>query len=379
MEGRDRYYNTYGADSRIEFANRSLFGFRQDIQAGVRYERQTFDNINREGALGEVLTFGNKGAIDSRTDLEADAFSAFVQTAIHLTPTLTVTPGLRFESVDISAQEIVDGDGSATSDHELFLPGISFAWEALPRTTVYGGYHRGYTPHVTRDVALENFPIEEEVGDNFEIGLRSTAVRGFTFDLAYFHSRIENYQIKEAFTDINGLNVYGTMDEVEIDGFEIGARLESKPFTGGPWNFFGEAIYTYARSIIDSGLDARDDGDPLENVSGNRLPEVPEHTANLTLGFAHVSGFDASATATYHGDFFVDTFNTVSSDEAGLGIVDDVWLLSARANYLIPNTGATLFVSGHNLTDEFYIADRSDGAKPGLGRTIMGGVKIKFD
>jgi Fe(3+) dicitrate transport protein len=60
------------------------------------------------------------------------------------------------------------------------------------------------------------------------------------------------------------------------------------------------------------------------------------------------------------------------------GKVDDVWLLSARSNFNLTDK-LTLFVAGTNLTDELYIADLSDGAKPGQGRTIYGGFTLKFD
>jgi Fe(3+) dicitrate transport protein len=377
MAGRDRRYQTYGADSRVELARRSFFGLRQDIQAGVRYEHQKLRNIDREGDAGEVLDFDNTGAIDEEARLKADAFSAFAQTTIHVTPTFRVTPGLRFETYDVSfrSEDLREG-----STQEAVLPAISFAWDALHRTTLFAGYNRGITPHVTRDVVEVDdiFPLKEEIGDNYQIGLRSTAIRGLSFETAYFHSRINNYQIKEAFTDDEGNNVYGTMDEVHINGVELGARVESRPFMAGPWNVFGEVTYTYARSTIEKGLDARDEDEPLEDVSGNRLPEVPEHWAVFTLGAAHRSGWDASVTYTYMGDFFVDTFNTVSAEEADLGLVDDVWLLSARVNYTIPNTNMTLFASGQNLTDELYIADRADGAKPGQARTFWGGFKYKF-
>jgi Fe(3+) dicitrate transport protein len=58
--------------------------------------------------------------------------------------------------------------------------------------------------------------------------------------------------------------------------------------------------------------------------------------------------------------------------------VPSVWLLAARANYTIPNTNAVIFISGQNLTDEVYITDREDGIKPGIGRTIMAGAKVKW-
>jgi Fe(3+) dicitrate transport protein len=103
-------------------------------------------------------------------------------------------------------------------------------------------------------------------------------------------------------------------------------------------------------------------------------------------------------TWTYRGDFFTNTQNSVpltciddsgnvdsgctgaidDPDEMVGGKVDDVWLLSARANYNV-NDRLSLFVAGTNLTDELYIADLSDGAKPGLGRTLYGGFTLKFD
>jgi Fe(3+) dicitrate transport protein len=396
MRGRERTYEVYGVESRAEWANRPfIMGMTQDIQAGIRYERHQFTNCNTVGTINEVLDSGNSGRCDiqsrepagsgpfeynldrsRRADIEADAYSGFIQSAIHVTNTLTVTPGLRFESYDITRDSIraeaPQENGRSTSNHDHVLPAIAMAWEAMPNTTVYAGYHQGMTPQVTRGPA---FPLPDEIGNNFQIGVRSDAIRGFSFDVAYFHSRIDDYQIKEPIsTPDRSNNVFGTADEVEINGVELGARLDSRPITGGPWNFFGEAIYTYADSVIVRG---EDDG---VDISGNIVPEVPEHFANLTVGFAHAIGFDASVTYTYRGEFFTDARNTISiPDDSTVGLVDDVWLLSARANYAIPNTNLTLWANGQNLTDEFYIAERSDGAKPGIGRTIMGGFTLRFE
>ena len=382
MGGRDRRYQNYGVETRAELARRSLFGLRQDIQVGVRYEHNKFSNADREGDTGEILDWNNKGELGENSRSRANAFAAFFQTTVHLSPVLTVTPGLRYEGYDIDFRGVDGGDvTTGKSNHDLVLPAISAAWRVARETTAFAGYHRGVTPHVLRDATEQDeaFPLKEEVGDNFQVGIRSTAIRGLSFETAYFHSRLSDYQIKEAFTDDDGDNIYGSMDRVEINGIEIGGRLESRPFTGGPWNFFGEATYTYARSRIERGFDFFDEDDVvLEDVSGNRLPEVPEHFAYLTLGVSHARGWDASVSYQYLGDFFVDTFNTQVGEDSGLGLVDDVWLLSARVNYTIPNTNLTLFASGTNLTDELYIADRADGAKPGQARTLWGGFKYKF-
>jgi Fe(3+) dicitrate transport protein len=70
--------------------------------------------------------------------------------------------------------------------------------------------------------------------------------------------------------------------------------------------------------------------------------------------------------------------NGAGLDELVGGKVDDVWLLSARTNLRVTDN-LTLFMAGTNLTDELYIAELSDGAKPGQGRTILGGFTLKFD
>jgi len=378
MEGRDRRYQNYGGDTRVEFANLPLFGgMRHDVQAGIRYEQQYFNNQNRIGSVGEALNFNNRGERDGDpTKLEARAFAAFVQSAIHVTPTFTVTPGVRLENYDIKFNDLDEGI-SGSKSYDQVLPMLGFAWEALPRTTVYGGYHRGLTPHIIRDANddLESFLApKEEIGDNFELGVRSTAIRGLTFDAAYFYNRISNYQFGEAFQDEFGDRVFTALDRVAIQGFELYSRLDSKAFTGGPWNVFGEAAYTFADAEIKKGL-APDDDDNLQNVSGNSVPESIRHFANLTVGVEHRIGWDASLTWTYRGAFHTDAMNMSFEDG---GEIPDVWLLSARSNLKVTDQ-LTLFVSGQNLTDELYITDRSDGIKPGLGRTIMGGFTLKFD
>jgi Fe(3+) dicitrate transport protein len=397
MRGRERLYNHFGVESRVEFADRPfIMGMSQDIQIGARYERHSLRNCNSVGELNEVLKFSNRGDCFADEDAdppedaledgqlekyESDAFSAFAQTAVKVARDVTVTPGVRFEHYDVSRDTIFN-EGEPLppferSRHDHVLPGVALSWTGIERTNVYAGYHRGITPHVARG---EFFPLPEEIGDNFQVGVRSTAIRGLTFDLAYFHSRIDDYQIKEAFTDDLGNNVFGSVDEVEINGFEAYGRLDSQPFHGGPWNFYGEAVYTFADSVIEEGVNVSEDGLVVTDVSGNLLPEVPRHYANLTLGLAHQVGWDASVTWTYRGEFFTDVQNTAfGGDPDGInGEVPDVWLLSARANYTLPDTATTVFVSGTNLEDKFYITDRSDGMKPGQGRTLWTGFKHKF-
>ena len=378
MEGRDRLYQNYGADSRIEFADLPLFGsLTHTVQAGVRYEEHTFDNQNRIGDTNERLNFGNRGSDDGAQKLTANAFATFAQSAIHVTPTFTLVPGMRLERYKIGFRDLEDSANNGSSTYFQALPMLSFSWEAAPGTTLYGGYHRGLSPHIVRDVLEADsgyIAPRKEVGDNLQVGVRTKAIQGLTFDVAYFHSDIRNYQFGEAFQSDLGDRVFSSLDKVRFDGVEASARLDSKAFTGGPWNLYGEGVYTYVNSRIVKGT-----AEGGANVAGNDVPEAMKHTANLTIGAQHASGFDASVTWTYRGGFYTDALNLPMNPlDVEEGKVNGVWLLSARASYKV-TSDLTAWVSGQNLADKFYITDRSDGAKLGIGRTVMAGMTLKFN
>ncbi|OYW57023.1 MAG: hypothetical protein B7Y80_02850 [Hyphomicrobium sp. 32-62-53] len=428
MFGRLRTFRHVGAEVRGEWANQKIMGFNQTIQAGVRYEYQDMTNRNFIGAEGEVLKEGDEaGATIFNRELNSNAVSAFIQTNVSVAEDFNVVPGVRFEWYRaarinrVIAREESEAGGADGADCDPFdpinqeclsvdgidlnparrnedfsnfhaLPGVSFAYTGLNRTTVFGGYHRGMSTGVLRN---EDFPVDDEIGNNFNLGLRTTAFKGLDLEAVGFYQLLSDYQFGASFSDTSDRS-FGRADEVEISGVELFGRLNSQPFTGGSMNFYGEANYLYTRGEF-KDLSAPN-GDVFD---GNRIPEVPLHVAAFTLGVEQKAGWrwDASVTATYRGAFFTDEGNTpfgfggefeceengagtayeCEIEEAGEdGEVPSVWLLSARANMDIGNTGASVFISGDNLTNEFYISDREDGMKPGLGRTIWTGFKYKF-
>lgn len=419
MFGRLRTFRHIGAELRGEWANQNILGFNNTVQAGVRYEYQDMTNRNFIGRENEILKDGDEaGATIFDRSLDANTVSAFLQTNVKVAQDFNVVPGIRFEWFQIGRQNRVvareeseaggeDGpdcaafggeclsvDGlllnpnPATESFSSFnaLPGVAFAYTGLHKTTLFGGYHRGLTTSVLRN---EDFPGKDEIGDNFNLGIRSTAFKGFDFEVVGFYQMLENYQFGASFSNVAGDRSFGLADEVEIGGVELYGRLNSQPFTGGSFNFYGESNYTYSRGTF---KDLTIDG---TNFDGNRIPEVPLHVAALTLGIQQTTGWrwDASVTYTYRGAFFTDEGNIpfgrggeieceggeCEIEEAGEdGGVPSVWLLSARFNLELGQTGASVFVSGENLTDEFYISDREDGMKPGIGRTFWAGFKYKF-
>ena len=431
MLGRLRTYQHIGGEQRFELANRELLaGLNQDFQFGARFEHHTFANRNFFGRQGEILEDGDKkGLTVFDSEHEADAVSAYAQTVIQATPAIDIVPGIRFEHISSKVRQLssseeegegeleleeceIDGedffnegecvvfeinpnDQNFSYDKTYWLPGVSFSWglfgkqaapvydgksieeyETVYHTTMYGGYNRGVTIPVQREGP---FPPRDEIGDNFQLGMRSTGIKGVTFDMAGFFKSIENYQIRGSSTTTSGLNVYTNIDQVEISGVEMYGRLDSRPFTGWNLNPYAEATFTYSHGEITEGILPGG-----ESIVGNRIPFAPREVAYLTTGIESTAGWNASVSFVYRGEFYTDEENTpFGGDPSGEdGLVPSVWLLNARANYTIPTdvfgSEMVVFVSGENLTDELYITDREDGVKPGLGRSVMAGARVKW-
>lgn len=383
MRGRVRTYQTIGAESRVEFADVDMFGVTNNFQAGVRAEHQHFDNHNVSGQIGEILdmdnrgfaravrgvnNFGDDGAVEV---FDAYAYSIFVQDAVSFGDVI-VTPGVRVEAYSQRKQTEFDGGGAIANPDQrdnrtLLLPGISLTYTGFNDTTLFGSVHRGYAPAIARN---EDFPLDPEIGINSQIGFRTTALTGVTFEAAAFHNILDNTLIKLTFTDAAGNNIFINSGEGLVRGVDIFGRLDSQPFMDGPLNLFGEVAYSFTDARFVNGA-----------IDGNRFPEIPRHLASFTAGVEHlVDGWDVSATLSHRSDFFTDVANTVQGNAAGdTGLVSGHYLLSARVNWDVPGTPVKLFLAGTNLTDRLYISDRADGIKPGLGRTVFGGLTVAID
>jgi len=351
MRGREREYRTFGLESRVEVANTELFGLRHTFQGGVRFERQFFDNFNTVGRIGEKLDADNRGdrfavvtpgvyrEAARQEKLQASAASVFVQDAIR-SGDFTITPGLRVERFTQSRASVFpEREPRERSAHTLLLPGISALYDGFDHTQLFAGVHRGYAPAIAR---TEDFPLVPETGINTQVGMRSSAVRGVSFEIAGFYNRIQNTIIRQTFTDEFGQNIFLNTSDSDARGIDVALRVDSLPFTGGPLNAFALLAWNYTDATFREGP-----------ISGNRVPEIPRHAGSLTLGLEHSAGWRFSATASYFGSFFTDVENVrelqAPDPDEPLEIVGRVpshTTYSARLTYDIPNTGATLWIQG---------------------------------
>ncbi len=384
MISRDRHYRTFGLENRMEVGGITTGSVGHTLQWGARVERHLFMDKRTEGEVGEILSESNRGETTRKEPYQSSAVSLFVQDVMRFGD-WTFTPGLRAERYTQRRQRTFP-TREAREEYEktIALPGISLLYDGWRDTHVFASVQRGYTPATARG---SDFPLVPEIGVNSQIGLRSNVGAGLAVEAAVFHNKLRDTLVQLPFIDpASGEDLFINAADSKATGIDLGVRLDSSAFTGSALNVYGLLAYSYTDAVFTQGAS-----------KGNRVPEVPMHSGSLTLGLEHDKGWHVSATVTRQGEFFTDPANTrdpILANEDGeplgpedvidlrepivLGLVPGRTLLSARASWAIPNTKATLWVQGRNLTDKRYLSDYANGLRPGAERTVIGGVTLRF-
>ncbi len=380
MEGRDRRYENFGGESRVAYSGIRTGAVDHTLEGGLRFERHDFEDRRPVGRPGERLNHNNRGRLravageDGYTrngrlvTFKAEAYSGYVHNRMEIGD-FVVTPGLRVETYrqEKSTRFRPGSDDEGVTEREwntLYLPGISLLYRGFDNLDLYAGLHRGYSPAPARS---DEFPLLPEKGINSQVGVRSKALRGVSYDVALFYNRIEDTLIRDDVDQFGDALFVNAVDS-DIYGVDAELRIDSASYTGSAYNVFGVLAWNYTNAEFRSG--------PLD---GNRVPEIPRHAGSFTLGMDHLSGWEVSATVSHFGAFYSDIENTREIDEDS-GRVPSRTLLSARASWHtnIGDTRTTFWIQGRNLTDKLYISDVQDGLRPGAERTYLAGFTTRF-
>ncbi|KPH68328.1 TonB-dependent receptor [Novosphingobium aerophilum] len=305
--------------------------------------------------------------VNSYSEPQTKTLAAFGQTDWHITPSLTLTTGLRFtheekkgvyqqwvaQAADISGysdavqaqilairasfNKVVPLYSTSFSDNSLSGL-ISLSWKVAPDVLLYGSYSRGNKSgglNLTQLPASVTDPtVKPEKVDAFEVGVKSQFLdRRATFNAAGFWTEISDYQT--AITDFDPANplvsrqYIANIPKVRSRGIEAEfniAPTDNLSFNAsGTWTDAKYVSYTNAPQAIERlNLGA------VQDLSGERLPGVPKFAWNVGADFSQPLGTlgDRDLGLYAHADYaYRSNFNTSASNSAwarvpGFGLVN---------------------------------------------------------
>ena len=391
--------NTVGDFAVARSAHRIEFGVRRHEDFADRFQWDDVYTQTSDGSASRT-TAGIPGTQENRR-AEATAVAWFIQDQVTL-GALTVTPGIRYESIDYADIRRSTAPGATFNQVtsvgrksiNTVAPGIGATWVQSERVTWLAGIHRGVSPP---GPASAGNSLTEENSLGFEAGVRFHNRRDLSVELVAFHTHFEDLIVEQNAGGGGGVGQTSNIGEVSTQGLEVTASYDPSIVQGwsvrNPWTLG----LTLTRAVLGNDVNAAGNGGNIaESIfsggrKGNRLPYIPEY--QLSFGTRFEKGawslhFDAYyQPATYaSANNSSAQLNPDASPAGGLqpaldsryGKVDAFFLLDTALHYRFSDR-VRLKLAATNLLDRDYIASRVPiGPRPGAPRMLTGGVDLLF-
>jgi Fe(3+) dicitrate transport protein len=353
---------------------------RHDAEVGVRYHEDEEDRFQHDDAFRmrdgtmELTAAGAAGSQSNRVG-DAQAWSVFVQDEIGI-GRWTVSPGMRYESIDFSRTDYASDDPRRTAptsvrENEVsaWIPGAGVTWEWREGARLFGGVHRGFGP--PGPGADEETEPEQSV--NWELGAKVDR-QGLRAQLVGFYSDYENVLGRATLSsgDPSGEGDVFNGGAVEVAGIEAAADLDVGRLAGLGFGVPVQLAWTWTKAEFRTGFES--EFEPWGTVEkGDELPYLPEHQLSASAGVER---------GAWDGRVVLQASSAMRT-VAGQGPIPDgegtdafgVW--SAQLRYAV-SPWAQIQVGVENLADASYVvARRPAGARPGLPRTLMAGIRLE--
>jgi len=256
-------------------------------------------------ASGDITT--NSFTTDLNDDTEADitVFSAYIQDQIEIAPWLDIVLGLRFDSFDITVNNIETFINTGNVDilqrtDEEISPRFGVILKPQENISIYGSFSESFLPRSGEQFADINPPddvLDPNTSQNIEFGLKWDFADRLSFTAAIFEIEESSPQVSD--------NDPGTLDVIDSDirGFEAQLQGQLTDY------WFVSAGYSYLQ-----GNQVADDGTDATNGAGEvlRVRELPAHTFNLWNQFQVTPQFGLGAGLTFQDVSFADNGNNTT-------------------------------------------------------------------
>ena len=362
----NRSYSAYGYDA---VANMAIEGENadHDISVGFRYHRDRVRRFQQDddyllsgnGAV-ESITEGSPGAAGDRRQV-TQAIAVYLQDRMDF-GRLAVTPGIRFESLDVRYQRFPGELKSVfdrTDSMTMVSGGVGMTYDVDDDVQLLGGFHRGFSPPSPSKITSG---MREEESLASEAGIRvkddeqhwAAQILGF---YTHFNDLIVLDNVGSGAEEENDEQVgevYATGIEAMFQ-FDMGKRRDWK--FSSPW--FVSMTYTDAKLLSDT-LSHDAESIFAGGLAGAAMPYIPEFVMMVGIG-AHFEDMGIDLTGIYADQTFStasnEVFNGGPDADIRFGTTDDYFLWDLSA-YKQLNQNWRIFGGVQNLFDRRYVTTR---------------------
>jgi len=321
------------------------------------------DSVHRRAANGRHATSRDDDAVlTTDEELGTTAYSAYLQNEFKITNRLSIVPGIRFEHIEQTWENLLVTQPEKYSGYNIWVPGIGAKYEFARNSQAYVNISRSFRPPSFGDsfnpvIGASSVDLKPSSAWTYEGGIRANPYPWLSADLGGFYTDFTDQVVVSAGVAGN----YNTVSYGFEGQAEVGLVGLTRGLVEGDWNSVGDhEVFLQAGATLINSTFA--DG-PFD---GNTLPYVPEQTVTFGIRYAFRQSFDLLFQGRYVSSRFTDSANTVDEDPVGLvGRLPSYVVCDIKARWQI-NENLALNMGINNLFDESYVTQRRNTSQKGV-------------
>jgi Fe(3+) dicitrate transport protein len=363
-------YSIARASSVLLVGTRYYDGFGKSTQGyGSKGKDADFSFIDAEEAILSDYRFPNRNA------------SLFAENIIFLTDNFSLTPGIRFEYINTTADgyynnvsrdlagnifDITREDEYRNSDRTIFLAGVGASYKTNSDMDLYFNVSRNYRSITFNDMQIINQSahidpnLKDEKGYSMDLGIRGEESSAINYDVSLFFLNYDNrigevdsgnktdvyrYRTNVGRAIIAGVEAYAETDVLQM------IKPEIKEWTG--------VVFANTAFIKSEYIESQ-----VRNVEGKEVEFVPAWNVKSGIRFGY-RDLKASFQYSYMAKQFSDATNELTPDPgAVIGVIPSYSILDLSLSYDFKKF--RIEGSVNNLANNMYFTRRATGY-PGPG------------
>ncbi|WP_447401063.1 TonB-dependent receptor family protein [Vibrio harveyi] len=354
-----REFKVYGVEPKLAMHFGEGSAVTQNWIVGARYVNEDIDY-----KLTQTPIAGGATKVPRDWHLDTDAFAGYISNEVGLfNDTLKVTPGIRYESVDMTFDDL--GKAQSTDNKVTeWLPGLTVAYNLTEQWVGYANVQKSLrAPQIAyiRGLGKEG----SELAWNYELGAR------YTHDSTSFNAALYRIDFKDQLQWQSATQTFENIGKTLHQGIELSAR------------YVPESVQALSLGASYNYLDATLEEEGANK--GNQLPYTSKHQLSWDATYAF-SKVDTTLSGYYFSDAYSDNANTSDEDATGAkGKVPAymVWNFNLGTDLYKDDKGKLrMNVAVNNLFDEDYYFRGIDtspvGRYPAPGRSYTLDLNYQF-
>lgn len=381
-----RDYKYFGIEPRYSYAY-TLGNMNNEVTVGYRYLKEDSSEFSgRTAPYNTAKGIPGERLANTISEGGTKAHAVYIDNRFGL-GALTITPGVRFESIqtqnDYSAYQ--NGKFINTVHPKIksdeFLPSLAVQYNFTDQWNIFANAAVSFGPQQYNQLAKVDAGqavttldgLHPEKSNNYEIGTKYLG-NGLNAEMTVFYLDFDKELILERPDNI-GTGIWTNLGATSHKGVELGLNYDFGHLHEMLQGLKIYSNYTFTKALSEAG-----------KFEGKDLPYYSRHVGNLGLGYAFEKwsvNLDMFAQSKQHAPGSGNIYQTIESADGRIGDIPGYSTFAVRTGYDFGQDFYGLKVAGgiKNLFDQEYFTRSSDstgGKYVGQPRTFYLQTSVDF-